>query len=63
MEKINSPITTIPGVCPVLSAVIISEFGNISRFDKPSKLVAYAVVLMPQFLNLENLKAYTQRYV
>ena len=42
MEKINFPITTIPGVCPVLSAVIISEFGDISRFDKPSKLVAYA---------------------
>ena len=42
MEKIDSPITTIPGIGPVLGAVIISEFGDISRFDKPSKLVAYA---------------------
>ena len=42
MKKINSPITTIPGIGPVLGAVIISEYGDISRFDKPSKLVAYA---------------------
>lgn len=42
MKKINSPITTIPGIGPVLGAVIITEFGDISRFDKPSKLVAYA---------------------
>lgn len=42
MEKIKSPITTIPGIGPVLGAIIISEFGDISRFDKPSKLVAFA---------------------
>lgn len=42
MEKINSPITTIPGIGSVLGAVIISEFGDISRFNKPSQLVAFA---------------------
>ena len=42
MAKINSPITTIPGIGPVLGAIIISEFGDINRFDKPSKLVAFA---------------------
>lgn len=42
MEKINSPITTIPGIGTVLGATIISEFGEISRFDKPSKLIAFA---------------------
>ena len=42
MEKINSPITTIPGIGSVTGAIIISEFGDISRFDKPSKLVAFA---------------------
>ena len=42
MEKINSPITTIPGIGSILGAVIISEFGDISRFDKPSQLVAFA---------------------
>ncbi len=42
MKKINSPITTIPGIGTILGAVIISEFGDINRFDKPSQLVAYA---------------------
>jgi len=42
MEKIDSPITTIPGIGSVLGAIIISEFGDINRFDKPSKLVAFA---------------------
>ena len=42
MKKINSPITTIPGIGIVLGAVILSEFGDINRFDKPSQLVAYA---------------------
>ena len=42
MKKINSPITTIPGIGTVLGAVILSEFGDIDRFDKPSQLVAYA---------------------
>lgn len=42
MKKINSPITTIPGFGPVLGAIVISEFGDINRFDKPSQLVAYA---------------------
>ena len=42
MNKINSPITTIPGIGTVLGAIIISKFGDINRFDKPSKLVAFA---------------------
>ena len=42
MKKINSPLTTIPGIGTVLGAVILSEFGDINRFDKPSQLVAYA---------------------
>ena len=42
MKKINSPITTIPGIGTVLGAVILSEFGDINRFAKPSQLVAYA---------------------
>lgn len=39
---ISSPITTIPGIGPVLGAVILSEIGDISKFDNPAKLVAYA---------------------
>lgn len=44
MKKINSPITTIPGIGTVLGAVILSEFGDVNRFDKPSQLVAYASI-------------------
>ena len=42
MQKINSPITTIPGIGPILGGIILSEFGDINRFDNPSKLVAFA---------------------
>lgn len=42
MEKLNSPITTITGIGKVTGAAIISEIGDISRFDSPKKLVAFA---------------------
>lgn len=42
MNKLNSPITTIPGIGMILGAVILSEIGDIRRFDSPAKLVAYA---------------------
>jgi len=40
--KINSPITSIPGVGSVNAAVILGEIGDINRFSNPSKLAAYA---------------------
>lgn len=42
MDKLNSPITSIPGIGPVTGATILGEIGNISRFSNPSKLVAFA---------------------
>lgn len=42
MKRTDSYITTIPGIGPVLGAVIISEVGDISRFEDGKKLVAYA---------------------
>jgi transposase len=42
MQSIDSPITTITGVGSILGAVILSEIGDISRFDHPSKLVAFS---------------------
>jgi len=42
LDKINSPITTIPGVASVTAAVILGEIGDINRFSNPSKLAAYA---------------------
>ncbi|MDD4436583.1 MAG: IS110 family transposase [Tissierellia bacterium] len=42
LDKINSTITTIPGIGKVTAATILGEIGDISRFSTPSKLVAYA---------------------
>lgn len=42
MEKLESPITTITGIGNVTGAAIISEIGDISKFDSPRKLVAFA---------------------
>ena len=42
MRKLDSPITTITGIGNVTGATIISEIENISKFDNPRKLVAFA---------------------
>lgn len=42
LEKLNSPITTIPGIGSINAATILGEIGDIKRFSNPSKLVAYA---------------------
>lgn len=41
LEEFNSPITSIPGIGPILGATIISEIGDISRFRSADKLAAY----------------------
>lgn len=42
LDKIGSPITTIPGIGNINAAVILGEIGDISRFSNASKLAAYA---------------------
>lgn len=42
MDDINSPIMSIPGIGYVLGATIISEIGDISKFNNAKKLIAYA---------------------
>ena len=42
MEKLESPITTITGIGNITGAAIISEIGDISKFDSPRRLVAFA---------------------
>ena len=42
MNKINSPILTIPGISYRMGAMIIAEIGDFSRFDSPDKILAYA---------------------
>ena len=40
--KTNQVVTTISGIGTILGAIIVSEIGDIHRFDSPSKLVAFA---------------------
>jgi len=42
MEKLSSPITSIPGIGPVYGAVILAEIGNINRFPSGKQLVSYS---------------------
>jgi transposase len=42
LDTVDSPITTIPGIGPTIGATILSEIGDIQRFNSPVKLVAYA---------------------
>jgi transposase len=42
LTKLNSPITTIPGIGTITGAAILSEIGDINRFSNPSKLVAFS---------------------
>ena len=42
LDKIDSLITTIPGIGNITAAVILGEIGDISRFANSSKLAAYA---------------------
>ncbi len=42
MDEIQSPITTIPGIGCRMGAMILAEAGDLSRFDSPDKLLAYA---------------------
>ena len=42
MNKINSPITTIPGIGMNMAAMIIAEIGDFDNFDSPDKILAFA---------------------
>ena len=42
LERISSPITTIPGIAAITAAIILGEIGDIKRFSNASKLAAYA---------------------
>ena len=42
MDSMASPILTIPGINYRMGAMIIAEIGDISRFDSPDQILAYA---------------------
>lgn len=42
MDKINSPITTIPGISYHMGAMIIAEIGDFNNFSTPDKILAFS---------------------
>jgi len=42
MDKINSPITSIPGIGLSMAAMIVAEIGDFNNFDSPDKILAFA---------------------
>ena len=42
IKEIDTPILSIPGISFKLAGTIIAEIGDISRFDSPAKLLAFA---------------------
>lgn len=42
MDKIDSPITSIPGISYGMGAMIIAEIGDFNNFDSPDKILAFA---------------------
>ncbi len=42
ISTFNSPIFSIPGIGIISAASILSEFGNISRFNSPAQMLSFA---------------------
>ena len=42
MDRINSPILSIPGISYRMGAMIIAEIGDFTRFNSPDQILAYA---------------------
>lgn len=42
VQGINPPILSLPGIGELSAAVILSEFGDFSKFDSPSKMLSFA---------------------
>jgi len=42
VTDLNRPIQTIPGIGPLSAAVILSEFGDVSRFKSPAGMLSFA---------------------
>jgi len=42
IRGINPPILTIPGIGELTAAVILSEYGDINRFESPAQMLSFA---------------------
>lgn len=47
LEGTGTYIDTIPGIGPVFASIIVAEIGDVSRFDGPSQIIAYAGMDVP----------------
>lgn len=43
-DKLDSHLLSVPGIGKTLAPIILAEIGDINKFDKPSKLIAFAGV-------------------
>lgn len=41
-DKLDSHLLSVPGIGKTLAPIIFAEIGDINKFDKPSKLIAFA---------------------
>lgn len=42
IRKLNPPILTIPGIGELTAAVILSEYGDINKFESPAQMLSFA---------------------
>jgi transposase len=42
IRGINPPILSIPGIGALSAAIILSEYGDLSKYDSPAKLLSFA---------------------
>ena len=42
IRGINPPMLSIPGIGALSAAIILSEYGDFSKYDSPSKLLSFA---------------------
>jgi transposase len=49
IENLNPPTLSIKGIGPISAAIILSELGDISRFESPDKMLAFAGLELGHF--------------
>lgn len=49
MDKLDSPITTIPGISYSMGSMILAEIGDFNSFDSPDKILAFAGLSPPTY--------------
>ena len=58
MDKVNSPILSIPGISYRMGAMIIAEVGDFERFSTPDKILAYSGLSPSTYQSGQLLSAY-----